>query len=190
MSAHRKLGSPGVRVAIPVAVIALAAAACGSSSSAKTTPAAAATNAPAATGTPSSSVTLDTKSGPAGTYLTDASGKSLYEFASDTGSKSTCTGACVTAWPPLTSSSAVTAGSGVNAGDIGTLTRSDGSMQVTYKSHPLYYFSGDSSAGQTNGQGSTAFGAKWWLLTPAGAPITTSAGSSSSSSSGGMGYGY
>jgi predicted lipoprotein with Yx(FWY)xxD motif len=176
------LGSPGVRVAIPVAVIALAAAACGSSSSAKTAPAAAAST---STGTATSSVVLDTKSGTPGTYLTDGSGKSLYEFASDTATKSTCTGACVTAWPPLTSSSAASAGSGVNAGDIGTLTRSDGAMQVTYKGHPLYYFSGDSSAGQTNGQGSSAFGAKWWLLTPAGAPITTPAGSSSGSSGGG-----
>jgi predicted lipoprotein with Yx(FWY)xxD motif len=179
MSAHRMLGSPVLRVAIPVATIALAAAACGSSSSAKTTPAASAGK---ATG---SSVTLDTKSGSAGTYLTDGSGKSLYEFASDSGSKSTCTGACVSAWPPLISSSAATPGSGVNAGDIGTLTRSDGSLQVTYKSHPLYYFSGDTAAGQTNGQGSTAFGAKWWLLSPAGDKITTS-----SSSSGGGGYGY
>jgi predicted lipoprotein with Yx(FWY)xxD motif len=178
MSAHRMLGSPGVRVAIPVAAIALAAAACGSSSSAKTTPAAAATN---ATG---SSVTLDTKSGSVGTYLTDGSGRSLYEFAPDTSSMSNCTGACVSAWPPLISRSPTTAGSGVTASDIGSITRSDGRKQVTYKSHPLYYFSGDSSAGQTSGQGRTAFGAKWWLLTPAGAPITTSAGSS-----GEMGYG-
>jgi predicted lipoprotein with Yx(FWY)xxD motif len=186
MSAHRMLGSPVVRVAIPVATIALAAAACGSSSSAKTTPAAATTGKAS-----SSSVTLDTKSGAAGTYLTDGSGKSLYEFKSDTATMSSCIGACVSAWPPLTSSSAVTAGSGITASDIGTLTRSDGGKQVTYNGHPLYYFSGDTAAGQTNGQGSTAFGAKWWLLTPAGAPITTSAPSSSSSSSGGgMGYGY
>jgi predicted lipoprotein with Yx(FWY)xxD motif len=177
------LGSPVLRVAIPVATIALAAAACGSSSGAKTTPAAAVTG--SSSGASGSSVTLDTKSGTPGTYLTDGSGKSLYEFASDTGSKSTCTGACVSAWPPVISSSAATAGSGVNAGDIGTLTRSDGSLQVTYKSHPLYYFSGDTSAGQTNGQGSTAFGAKWWLLSPAGDKITTSAGSSV-----GGGYGY
>jgi predicted lipoprotein with Yx(FWY)xxD motif len=184
MSAHRMLGSPALRVAVPVATIALAAAACGSSSSAKTTPAASAGK---ATGAAGSSVVLDAKSGSAGTYLTDASGKSLYEFASDTASMSTCAGACVSAWPPLTSSSAATAGSGVTAGDIGTLTRSDGSKQVTYKGHPLYYFSGDTAAGQTNGQGSTAFGAKWWLLTPAGAPITSSS-SSSSGVSGGSAY--
>ncbi len=181
MPAHRMLGSPVLRVAIPVATIAVAAAACGSSSGAKTAPAASAGN---ATG---SSVTVATKSGSPGTYLTDGSGRSLYEFASDTATKSTCTGACVSAWPPLTSSSAAAAGSGVTAADIGTLTRSDGSEQVTYNGHPLYYFSGDTSAGQTNGQGSTAFGAKWWLLSPAGAAISTSP---SSSSSGGGGYGY
>jgi predicted lipoprotein with Yx(FWY)xxD motif len=172
------LGSPAVRIALPVATIALAAAACGSSSGSKTTPAAATGS--AASG---SSVTLDMKSGAAGAYLTDGSGKSLYEFASDTAMKSTCTGACVSAWPPLTSSSAAMSGTGVNAGDIGTLTRSDGSRQVTYKGHPLYYFSGDTAAGQTNGQGSTAFGAKWWLLSPAGAPITSSSSSS-------QGYAY
>lgn len=183
MPAHRILGSPVLRVAVPVATIALAAAACGSSSSAKTTPAAAAGK---ATGAAGSSVILDTKSGSAGSYLTDGSGKSLYEFASDTASKSTCIGACVSAWPPLTSSSAAMAGSGVNAANIGTLTRSDGSKQVTYQGHPLYYFAGDTAAGQTNGQGSTAFGAKWWLLSPAGAAITTSA----SSSGGSGGYAY
>ena len=50
--------------------------------------------------------------------------------------------------------------------------RADGTKQVTYKGHPLYYYIGDSAAGQTNGQGSNSFGAKWWLLTPAGAAIT------------------
>jgi predicted lipoprotein with Yx(FWY)xxD motif len=180
MSADRILSSPAgrvARVAVPLATVALALAACGSGSSAKTTPA-------AAVGTPSSSagagggLTLSTKSGPVGTYLTDGSGRSLYEFASDTATKSLCLGACVSAWPPLTSSSAAIPGNGVIESDIGSITRSDGSKQVTYNGHPLYYFSGDSSAGQTNGQRSTAFGAKWWLLSPAGAVIKASSNSS------------
>jgi predicted lipoprotein with Yx(FWY)xxD motif len=199
MSADGMLRSPGARVArvaIPVAVIALAAAACGSSSGAKTTPAAAATNAPAATSSPASatgsSVTIDTKSGSLGTYLTDASGRTLYEFGSDTSAMSTCNGACATAWPPLTSNSAATAGSGVTASDIGSITRADGSKQVTYHGHPLYYFSLDKAAGDTKGQGAAAFGAKWWVLSPAGNKITTAAGSAPSSApaGGSMGYSY
>jgi len=86
----------------------------------------------------------------------------------------------------------------VNASDLGTIMRSDGSEQVTYKGHPLYYFVADTSAGSTKGQGSDGFGAKWWLIAPSGAAITASAtsassggsssgGSSSSSSSGGWG---
>jgi hypothetical protein len=58
--------------------------------------------------------------------------------------------------------------------DLGTITRSDGTKQVTYDGHPLYYFAGDSGSGQANGQGSDAFGAKWWLVTPAGADVTAS----------------
>ena len=55
------------------------------------------------------------------------------------------------------------------ASDLGTITRSDGTKQVTYDGHPLYYFAGDSGAGMASGQGSDGFGAKWWLVSPAGA---------------------
>ncbi len=71
--------------------------------------------------------------------------------------------------------------------DLGTITRSDGTKQVTYKGHPMYYFAGDPEAGTTNGQGSPQFGAKWWLVTPSGSAIKASgsAGGSTTSSSGG-----
>ncbi len=192
MSADRMLSSPARRVAraaVPVAIVALAVAACGSSSGAKTTPAAAADPGSGAAGP---GVTLTTKTGPLGTYLTDGSGKSLYEFNSDSATKSTCSGTCLTYWPALTSSSPAAAGSGVTAADIGSLTRSDGSTQVTYKGHPLYYFALDKAAGDTKGQGLDDFGAKWWLLNPAGSIITASASSSSSPSpsNGGGVYGY
>ena len=68
----------------------------------------------------------------------------------------------------------LTATGGAKASDLGTITRSDGTKQVTYDGHPLYYFVGDSAAGQTNGQGSDNFGAKWWLVAPSGAEITAS----------------
>ena len=72
----------------------------------------------------------------------------------------------------MTSKGQVTAANGAKAADLGTITRSDGTKQVTYLGHPLYYFAGDSGPGQTNGQGSDSFGAKWWLVAPAGTKIT------------------
>ncbi len=157
-----------VRFAPPLAAVGLVVAGCGSSSAPKTTPAAAV-----------GGVTLATRSGGAGTYLTDGSGGSLYLFKADQGTTSGCVGACASAWPPLTATGhAAAAGSGVQAADIGSITRPDGSRQVTYNGHPLYRFAGDSGPGKTAGQGSTAFGGKWWLVTPKGDAITTSAGGS------------
>jgi hypothetical protein len=83
-----------------------------------------------------------------------------------------------------------TAGSGVTASLLGTIS---GTNQVTYAGHPLYMYAGDKSAGDTTGQGSDNFGAKWWLLAPSGQPIKAAASgssSSSSSSSGGGGGGW
>lgn len=137
-------------------------------------------------------VVVRTHSGPMGTFLTDGSGKALYMFASDTATKSSCSGPCATYWPPLTATGAVKASGQVSAGKLGTITRADGSKQVSYAGHPLYYFKLDTAPGDTNGQGSSNFGAKCWLLAPSGAPITSTAGSapaSSSSSSGGGGGG-
>ena len=84
---------------------------------------------------------------------------------------STCSGACAQAWPPLTTSGTPKAGGKVKASLLGTTTRSDGSREVTYAGHPLYYFEGDSAPGQTTGQGSDGFGAPWWVVSPAGKAI-------------------
>ncbi len=141
-------------------------------------------------GSSGSTVTIEAHSGPHGSYLTDSTGKSLYMFASDTSSKSTCPGSCAAFWPPLTTSGTAKASGGAS-GTVATITRSDGSKQVTYDGHPLYYFKLDSKAGDTKGEGRADFGAKWWLLSPSGKQITnTAAGSSSSSSSGGGGGGW
>ena len=85
---------------------------------------------------------------------------------------SACSGACAGAWPPVTTTGAVTGSGGVNKAGLSIITRSDGAKQVVYDGHPLYYFSGDSGPGQVNGQGSDGFGAKWWLVDPAGTSIT------------------
>lgn len=168
------------------------AAACGGSSSGKTaqvsTQSTTQAQSSAASGSP---VKLMTHKGPLGTYLTDDKGRALYLFAADTGSSSTCSGQCATYWPPLMGASA-TAASGASASLIGTTSRQDGSTQITYAGHPLYLYAGDTKAGDTKGQGSDNFGAKWWLVDPQGKPITAAASSpssGSSSSSGGSGWG-
>ncbi len=75
----------------------------------------------------------------------------------------------------------------MTASELGTTARADGSKQVTYKGHPLYYFIADRSAGSTKGQGSDSFGAKWWLLTPSGTAITTGGSAKPAASSSGGG---
>lgn len=103
-----------------------------------------------------------------GTVLTGVGGLTLYTFSPDTATSSACTSqGCVTAWPPFKApaDAQVVAASGVT-GTLGTITRPDGSLQVTYDGHPLYYFAGDTAAGQTNGQAIDSFGGTWTVATP------------------------
>lgn len=171
---------------VALAGLALLVAGCGSSSNSGTTGASTSSNKPAAHAV---GLTISTAHGSAGTYLTGAGGRAVYLFASDTPSKSTCTATCAQNWPPLIARATPKAGSGVTAANLTMITRSGGVKQVAYKGHPLYYYIGDSGSGQTNGQGSSAYGAKWWLVSPAGAAITSGGSSSGGSSSGGYGSG-
>jgi len=120
-----------------------------------------------------------------GKILADGKDQTLYLFKKDTGTTSECSGACATDWPPLTVSGSPTAGSGAEQSLVGTTQRSDGKTQVTYNGHPVYRFEGDQNPGDTAGQGLTAFGASWYVLSPAGDQITKTA---SGSSGGGSGY--
>jgi predicted lipoprotein with Yx(FWY)xxD motif len=106
-----------------------------------------------------------------GTILVDGSGRTLYLFEKDQPNQSDCSGACAAAWPVDQSSATPKAGSGVKASLLGTIKRTDGTTQVTYDHHPLYYYAGDSGAGQQNGQGLKAFGAEWYVVTPAGKAV-------------------
>ncbi len=177
--------------------VALVVSACGSSSSSSSAPAPAstATNAAvsSAAGGSSKGVSVSLAKGTDGTYLAGASGRALYLWVADSNGKSSCSGSCAKAWPPLLTKTAPLAAHGVQAADLGTITRSDGTKQVTYKGHPLYYFVEDSSSGMTHGQGSDSFGAKWWLVAPSGSAIkaggSSASGASSSSSSGSSGGG-
>ena len=126
--------------------------------------------------------TLGVESTSLGTILDDGQGRTLYLFQGDTGTKSNCSGACATNWPPLTSAKP-TVGKGASASMIGTTKRSDGKTQVTYNGHPLYTFAGDSRPGDTSGQGVNAFGALWYAVSPAGQQVTASASNNSGGSS-------
>ena len=106
-----------------------------------------------------------------GKILVDSQGRSLYLFKQDAGNKSTCSGECASAWPPLIAKGKPTAGRGAQASMLGTVKRDDGSMQVTYHGHPLYLFAGDQQPGQVSGEGSTAFGAPWLALSASGNQI-------------------
>ena len=169
-----------VKLGVPLAAALLAAAACSSSSSSSSAASGGGTPAVGASG---SAMTIETHTGSAGTFLTDGSGRAVYMFAKDGTDKSACDGACASAWPPVTTTGSPVASGGAQSSDLGTLTRSNGAKQVTYDGHALYYFAGDTSAGQTNGQGVNGFGAKWWLVAPSGAIITgTGAGAAPGSS--------
>ena len=161
--------------AIPL--VALTVAACGGGGATTASPPKTSTGASATVGVANSSL---------GSILVNSTGRTLYLFKADVGTKSACAGACATAWPPLLATGKPTAGTGLTASKLGTITRSDGSQQVTYDAHPLYLFIKDTKPGQTNGQGVTAFGAAWFALTPAGNPASTPA--SSSGGGGSLGY--
>lgn len=106
-----------------------------------------------------------------GTALVDGRGRTLYLFEADKGSASTCNGACASLWPPATTSGKPTAGPGVDAAKLGTTKRSDGTLEVTYKGHPLYRYAPDTKAGDVTGQGLNQFGAPWYVLAASGNKI-------------------
>jgi predicted lipoprotein with Yx(FWY)xxD motif len=172
--------------AIGAAGIGLAVAACSSSSSTATSgtttsspaaaPSAAYPSSPAATGQAASAATVSLAALPGipAKALVGSNGHSVYLFEADKNGTSACSGACAAAWPPDTVTSAPQAGSGVNQAMLGTIKRPDGTMQVTYNGHPLYYFVGDTSAGTAHGQGSKAFGAGWYVVGASGSKIDTS----------------
>ncbi|MFF7632914.1 hypothetical protein ACFZB9_07150 [Kitasatospora sp. NPDC008050] len=184
-------------IAAVAGTAALAALVVGCSSSSKSTSSAASASSSASaasTGASAASAggaaTLKTADSPDGKILVDGSGRTLYVFESDTTSTSTCNGACAAAWPPVVTTGTPNS-SGVTASLVGTSMRADHTTQVTYKGHPLYTFADDAKAGDTNGQGSTAFGGKWYVVGPSGDAITTTASTPAatpSSTSGGNGY--
>jgi predicted lipoprotein with Yx(FWY)xxD motif len=105
-----------------------------------------------------------------GSYLTNGTGWTLYVYNLDTqySGSSACYGTCASLWPPLYGSN-ITVQPGINSSKLGTITRTDGTMQITYNGYPLYYYSYDTKPGDTNGQG---YGNVWHILAPSGNKIT------------------
>jgi predicted lipoprotein with Yx(FWY)xxD motif len=122
-----------------------------------------------AASTPTKPATVKTRSvSKVGTIIVTSSGRTLYLFEKDKHGKSSCSGACAKAWPPLLTKGKPKASGSAKASKLGTTKRSDGTTQVTYGGHPVYTFIGDKKAGTAAGQGSDAFGAEWYALTPSG----------------------
>jgi len=125
-----------------------------------------------------------------GTVLVNSEGLTVYEFAKDQGSTSSCYGECAADWPPVISKGQPTTGEGASASQLGTTKRKDGTLQVTYAGHPLYTFFEDKAPGEANGNGLNFFGGLWWALDESGSAVEGSAagGAESESESGGGGY--
>ena len=98
-----------------------------------------------------------------GKVLVGPDGRTLYGFTNDTAAKSTCSGACALAWPPAIVDASWSAGPGLDTGIFATTVRDDGALQLVAGKWPLYYFEGDATAGDTNGQGS---GDVWFVVAP------------------------
>ena len=183
MSARARLAAgAGSAFGVALLVAACSTGSSGTAAAGSSSPAGASSSSAAAGG--SGSTVITTVSSSAGTFLATSSGHAVYLWSKDGDGMSACTGACTGAWPPVTTTGQVTASGGAKSSDLGTITRSDGTKQVTYDGHPLYFFSGDSGLGMASGQGNDGFGAKWWLVSPSGSDVTAAVSSFTKSGSG------
>jgi predicted lipoprotein with Yx(FWY)xxD motif len=134
----------------------------------------------AAHGQNSGSGTITTVKTNLGEVLADSRGRTLYMLVADKNGKSSCSTSCLAVWPAATGTPK--AGKGVTA-KLGTTNKMGGGKIITADGHPLYTYTGDTGRAQTHGQGINNFGGLWWVLSPAGKPITKHAGSASPSAS-------
>jgi predicted lipoprotein with Yx(FWY)xxD motif len=185
----------GLTLAATASVAAALLAGCGSSSSSSSSATAAAT--PSSTPTQSTAASTSTTPAGAGEAVATKQSKlgtivaagpkhlTVYMFEADKGTSSACSGACAKVWPPVTTEGQPTVSGAAVSADLGTTMRADGTKQVTYKGHPLYFFEKDEDSGDAYGQGSKAFGAGWYVLKPSGAKVDDDEDSSSSHDKGG-----
>jgi predicted lipoprotein with Yx(FWY)xxD motif len=170
----------GIRALAAIGGVLLLVAACSSSGASTAPSAAAASSAPSSAASGGGEAyTLAVANGTVGAYLTGEDGKTLYEFTPDSANTTTCTDTCAQNWPPftVTADDTLTPGAGVT-GALTTFARPDGTMQVAINGLPLYYYAGDTKAGDTTGQGKAG---KWFVASPTGAAPSGSTEPSSSS---------
>lgn len=175
---------PSVFAITALASVSLLGVGCGSSSNSGSAGNAAATSAPAYSAPSSTPVTtpaaatgtvVGTTHTSLGTVLVAGpKHMTVYLFEADRGTTSNCSSACAQAWPPVTTTGAPKAEGGASGADLGTTERSDGTRQVTYHGHPLYYYVSDERSGETTGQGVNSFGAPWYVMSPKGDKIDNS----------------
>ncbi len=141
---------------------------------------------------PPGAATLATRATALGAVLTDAQGRTLYLFEKDQKDESYCKDACAAIWPPMPASGQPTVTGNADAKELGSIKREDGTTQLSYGGHPLYYYVADNSRpGSLTGQDAQQFGAGWYVLSPKGDKIEapTTKGTSNSSGGGQGGYG-
>lgn len=126
-------------------------------------------NRPAAQGEPARTLALR-QSPQLGPVVTDSKGKALYRFDKDTAKppNSACSGACASTWPPVPADD-VTAASGMAASALGSVTRADGTQQLTIDGWPAYRYAKDTAPGDTKGHG---VGGTWNAFAPDGKKAT------------------
>jgi len=130
-------------------------------------------HAPATTTSAAPTVLITTKQGKLGTILAYGPKRlTVYLFEADNGGASSCSGECASVWPAV-SGHPQASGQAV-ASHLGTITRADGTTQVTYNGHPLYLYSRDKDDGDAYGQGLKSFGASWYVVAPSGNKVDTS----------------
>jgi predicted lipoprotein with Yx(FWY)xxD motif len=180
--------------ALLAALVALVIAGCGGGGDSTTSEGGSAANTQPASGSSEGESTLTgAEVSGLGMVLVDSEGFTVYEFAKDNGTTSSCYGTCEEDWPPVTTNGAPAAGEGAMSSQLGTTKRKDGTLQVTYAGHPLYTFFEDESPGEASGNGLDFFGGKWSVLDESGSTVEASSGEETEAveeSSSGGGYGY
>ena len=171
---RRSARRPAATLAAVLAAGVVTLAACGTASTGSAGTSAAA---PAVTGTGNLLAVATTS---LGAILVDGHGMAVYRFAADSAGHSTCTDTCLQYWPVVAAPATLPASlTGVSA-TLGTLTRPDGTKQLTVAGWPVYTYAGDTTAGVATGQGKTLSGGQWWVVSASGSPVTTSTGGTAS----------
>ncbi len=178
---------------VPALLALIALAGCGGSGNSSSSATAATNSTPSTAATSAATIDVSSAAG-LGPILVDSQGHTLYMFQKDRNGMSSCSGACAQIWPPEVTKGSPKASGGASAAKLGSVKRSDGTMQVTYAGHPLYTYSADTAPGQASGNGIDAYGAVWNAVTSNGskAPAGTGSAGGGSSTGGGSsgGYGY